>query len=106
VNFLALVSETQFHAAVAILIFCLGIFGFLSRRNGLVALMSLELMLNGVNLLLVTFGKLNGNPDAASLFMFIVLVAAAEAAIALSIFVALSRKHGTVFLDDLRRLKG
>ncbi|MBP7845130.1 MAG: NADH-quinone oxidoreductase subunit NuoK [Proteobacteria bacterium] len=100
------INETQFHATIAIVIFSLGVFGFLARRNGLVVLMSLELMLNGVNLLLVTFGKLNGNPDSSALFMFVVLVAAAEAAVAFSIFVALSRKHGSVYLDDLRRLKG
>jgi NADH-quinone oxidoreductase subunit K len=105
-NFLTSISETQFHATVAILIFSLGVFGFLSRRNGLVALMSLELMLNGVNLLLITFAKLNGNPDGAALFLFVILVAAAEAAVALSLFVALSKKVGSVFLDDLRRLKG
>jgi len=54
----------------------------------------------------MTFSKHHSSPDGASLFLFIVLVAAAEAAIALSIFVILSRRFGSVVLDDYRRLKG
>lgn len=99
-------NELSFHMVVALGLFSIGAFGFLVRRSGLVALMCLELMLNGVNLVLVSFSKFHSTPDGTSLFLFIVLVAAAEAAIALSIFVILSRRFGSVVLDDYRRLKG
>lgn len=97
---------TQFHLFIGVALFCIGVIGFLARRSGLVALMSLELMLNGVNLLLITFSRQHGNPEGSVLFLFVILVAAAEAAIALSILVALFRKTGTVYLDDFKELKG
>ncbi|NCN26307.1 NADH-quinone oxidoreductase subunit NuoK [bacterium] len=100
------VGELEFHVFVSIALFAIGAYGFLCKRSGLIALMCLELMLNGVNLFLMTFSKHHSSPDGASLFLFIVLVAAAEAAIALSIFVILSRRFGSVVLDDYRRLKG
>lgn len=96
----------NFHVALGAILFGIGAVGFLVRRSGVVALMCVELMLNGVNLLLVRFSKDHASPDGAALFLFIVLVAAAEAAVALSIFVALYRRTGTVFLDDYRELRG
>lgn len=105
-NALATLTTTQFHVSLGLVLFCIGVAGFLTRRSGLIAVMSLELMLNGVNLCLVSFSQMHGNPDGASLFLFIVLVAAAEAALALSILVALFRKTGSVALDDFRNLRG
>jgi len=99
-------SITDFHVALGVCLFTLGTLGFLTRRSGIIVLMSLELMLNGVNLCLVAFAHMHGNPEGSSLFLFIVLVAAAEAAVALSLLVALFRKTGSVYLDDLRRLRG
>ena len=99
-------SLIEFHVALGIVVFGIGAAGFLVRRNGLVALMCLELMLNGVNLCLVGFSRASGTPDGSALVLFIVLVAAAEAAIALSLLVALFRKTGSVALDDYRELKG
>lgn len=99
-------QELTFHACISLGLFAIGTTGFLMKRSGIVALMCLELMLNGVNLFLVSVSKFYSTPDAASLFLFIVLVAAAEAAVALSIFVVLSRRFGSVILDDFRRLKG
>lgn len=104
--FLSGVTATQFHIGIGVLLFCIGVTGFLTRRSGLVALMCLELMLNGVNLCLVSFSHLHKNPEGASLVLFIVLVAAAEAAVALSLLVAIFRKMGSVWLDDFRALKG
>jgi NADH-quinone oxidoreductase subunit K len=100
------VSTTQFHFALGVLLFCIGVGGFLIRRSGLIALMCLELMLNGVNLTLVTFSSFHRSPEGGSLMLFVILVAAAEAAIALSLLVSLFRKLGTVSLDDFRSLKG
>ena len=96
----------QFHSILALLLFCIGCAGFLIRRSGLVALMCIELMLNGVNLLLVSFSKAHGHAGGSVMVLFVVLVAAAEAAIALSILVALYRKLGTVNLDEVRELRG
>jgi NADH-quinone oxidoreductase subunit K len=97
---------TQFHVALATLMFSIGVVGFLSRRSGIIALMCLELMLNGVNLSLVTFSRLHGNTHGSVMVLLVVLVAAAEAAIALSLLVALYRKTGSVYIDDFRELRG
>lgn len=99
-------TMTQFHVFISVALFCLGAMGFLSRRSGIVALMCLELMLNGANLMLITFSRLHGNPEGSVLFLFVILVAAAEAAIALSVLVAVFRKTGSVYLDDFKELKG
>jgi len=99
-------SLIQFHVLLGLTLFCLGVVGFLSRRSGLIALMCLELMLNGINLCLVAFSKLHHSPEGASLMMFVVLVAAAEAAIGLSLLVLLYRKTASVYLDDFRGLRG
>ena len=96
----------EIHVFLGLLLFSLGGIGFLVRRNGLIALMCLELMLNGVNLCLVSFSRAHANADGSALVLFIVLVAAAEAAIALSLLVALFRQTGSVALDDYRELKG
>ena len=105
-NFLNLLTPVQFHIGLALMLFVLGVIGFLTRRSGIVALMSLELMLNGVNLCFVTFSSLHANTHGSAMVLFVVLVAAAEAALALSILVALFRKVGSVFLDDFRELRG
>ncbi len=97
---------TEFYVFLGLIIFCIGVFGFLSRRSGLMALMCLELMLNGVNLVLMGFSYQHGLADGPALFLFIVLVAAAEAALGLSLLVALFRNTGSVWLEDFRRLKG
>ena len=105
-NFPFLLTPVQFHVGLGLLLFVVGIVGFLVRRSGIVALMSLELMLNGVNLCFVTFSTVHANPHGSSMVLFVVLVAAAEAALALSILVALYRRVGSVFLDDFRELRG
>ncbi len=98
--------ETQVFLITGCALFVLGVIGFLARRSAIIALMSLELMLNGTNLCLISFSRFHGNPDGGSLFLLIVLVAAAEAAIALSILVSLFRSSKSVDLDDFRMLKG
>jgi NADH-quinone oxidoreductase subunit K len=105
-SFLLTITPVQFHVGLGLLLFVVGVVGFLVRRSGIVALMSLELMLNGVNLCFVTFSTVHANPHGSAMVLFVVLVAAAEAALALSILVALFRKMGSVFLDDFRELRG
>ncbi len=96
----------EFHLVLGMALFAIGTIGFLTRRSGLIALMCLELMLNGVNLCLVSYSNAHANPEGSALVLFVVLVAAAEAATALSLLVALYRKTGSVALDDFRELKG
>jgi NADH-quinone oxidoreductase subunit K len=101
-----MITELQFLVGLGLALFAVGVVGFLTRRNGLIALMCLELMLNGVNLCLVSFSRHHGNAEGSALVLLIVLVAAAEAALALSLFVSLYRQSGSVELDDFRLLKG
>ncbi len=91
------------------LLFAIGVFGVLLRRNTLVIYMSLELMLNAVNLALVSFSRYNATPehtmmDGPVFVFFIITVAAAEVAVGLAIIVALYRKGGTVFVSELNTL--
>lgn len=90
---------------VAGLLFTLGFFGVLVRRNTLVLYMCLELMLTAVGLAFVAFSRFNGTMDGALFVFFILTVAAAEVAVGLAIIVALYRKRQSVELDDLTELK-
>ena len=87
------------------LLFTLGFVGLLIRRNTLILFMCLEIMLNGVNLALISFSRFNGTMDGNLLVFFIITVAAAEVAVDLAIIVALFRKRQTVFVDELNTLK-
>lgn len=91
---------------VAASMFALGLIGFLIRKNAIVVLMSIELMLNAVNLLLVSTSLRTGNPDGLIMVIFIVTVAAAEVAIGLGIILNLYRLKGTVDLDAFQSLQG
>jgi NADH-quinone oxidoreductase subunit K len=84
---------------LAFALFTLGVAGVLLRRNAIIVFMSIELMLNAVNLLLVTFSRLRGDLDGQVFCFFIMAVAAAEAAIGLGIIIALFRKRGSIDLD-------
>ena len=86
------------------LLFAIGFFGLLLRRNTLVLYMSLELMLNAVNLALIGFSRFNQTMDGSIFVFFIITVAAAEVAVGLAIIVALYRKQRTVMVDELNAL--
>ena len=86
------------------LLFAVGFLGVLLRKNTLVIFMSLELMLNAVNLALVAFSRYNGTMDGNLFVFFIITVAAAEVAVGLAIIVALYRKRQTVMVDQLNAL--
>ena len=92
------------YLAVASALFCLGLLGVLVRRNALIVLMCLELMLNAVNLVLVAFARHNDNMDGVILTFFTITVAAAEVAVGLAILVALYRKRKSLFFQDLNLL--
>ena len=90
---------------LAAILFTIGLTGVLTRRNVLVMLMSIEVMLNAVNLTLVAFSRYHGWTEGHVLAFFIIAVAAAEAAVGLAMVLAVFRLKGTIFIDDLRLLK-
>lgn len=101
-----MIATSQLIFSVAIFLFSIGALTFFTKRSAVVALMGIELMLNGVNLILVQAGQIYKNAEGTSLLLFVTLVAAAEAALALSIFVILYRKYGSLTLENFRSLKG
>lgn len=95
------------YLAVAAVLFTLGIFGiFLNRRNVIVILMSVELMLLAVNINLVAFSAFMGDLAGQAFAMFILTVAAAEAAIGLAILVVYFRNRGSIAVEDVSMMKG
>ena len=95
------------YLAVAAILFTLGIFGiFLNRRNVIVILMSIELMLLAVNINLVAFSAFMGDLAGQAFAMFILTVAAAEAAIGLAILVVYFRNRGSIAVEDVSMMKG
>jgi len=90
---------------VSALLFVLGFFGVLLRKNTLVIFMCLELMLLASTLALVAFSKFNGTLDGGVFVFFILTIAAAEVAVGLAIIVALFRKRLTVQVEELNHLK-
>jgi NADH-quinone oxidoreductase subunit K len=95
----------QYYLFLSLALFCIGIMGALMRRNAIIIFMSIELMLNAVNLLLSAFSKMY-NDSAAQIFVFfIMVVAAAEVAVGLAIIVMVYRKVHSVDVNILNRLK-
>ncbi len=90
---------------VSALLFAIGFFGVLLRKNTLVIYMCLELMLLASTLALVAFSKFNGTLDGAVFVFFILTIAAAEVAVGLAIIVALFRQRRTVQVEELSHLK-
>jgi len=93
------------YLVVSGLLFSLGLFGVLARRNLLVIYMSLELMLNAANLALVAFSRFNANLNGQVMVFFIITVAAAEVSVGLALIVALYRKRRTAHVEDLTSLR-
>jgi NADH-quinone oxidoreductase subunit K len=94
----------QGYLVISTLLFAIGFFGVLLRRNTLVLYMCLELMLNSVNLALVAFSRYNNIMDGNLFVFFIITVAAAEVAVGLAIIVALFRRCRSLMVQDLTRL--
>ena len=95
----------EHYLIVSVLLFCLGLFGVIARRNLLVIYMSLELMLNAANLALVAFSRFNQNLNGQVMVLFIITVAAAEVAVGLALIVALYRKRQSAHVEDLATMK-
>jgi NADH-quinone oxidoreductase subunit K len=92
---------------VAAALFCLGIYGVLSRRNAVAILMGVELMLNAVNINLVAFWRYvaPGNVAGQAFAAFVFVIAAAEAAVGLAIIIAVYRSRRSVIVEDVDLLK-
>jgi NADH-quinone oxidoreductase subunit K len=95
----------EHYLTVSALLFCLGLFGVIARRNLLVIYMCLELMLNAANLAFVAFSRFNNELNGQVMVFFIVTVAAAEVAVGLALIVALYRKRQTAHVEDLTSMK-
>ena len=95
----------EHYIIVSSLLFSIGFFGVLLRKNTLVIYMCLELMLNAANLALVAFSRYYGGMGGNVFVFFIITVAAAEVAVGLAIIVALFRKRQTVEVEELNTLK-
>jgi NADH-quinone oxidoreductase subunit K len=87
-------------------VFTIGVFGFLSRRNIIIMFMSIELMLNAVNISLVSFSYYIQDMRGQILAFFVIAVAASEAAIGLAIVIALFRNKSTAHVDEMSEMKG
>ncbi|HWO57150.1 MAG TPA: NADH-quinone oxidoreductase subunit NuoK [bacterium] len=96
----------EHYLIVAGILFTLGVVGVMVRRNAIVTLMSVELMLNAANLLLVVFARVHHDIGGQAMVFFVLTVAAAEAAVGLAILVAVYRRKRSVDVDGLNMLKG
>ncbi|AEW84883.1 NADH dehydrogenase I, K subunit [Flavobacterium columnare] len=91
---------------LAVLLFSIGAFGVLYRRNAIIMFMSVEIMLNAVNLLLVAFSTYHQDAQGQVFVFFSMAVAAAEVAVGLAILVSIFRNTGSIDIDNLKNLKG
>ncbi|NDB36277.1 MAG: NADH-quinone oxidoreductase subunit NuoK [Flavobacteriia bacterium] len=96
----------DFYVILSVLLFVIGMFGVMIRRNMIVLLMCIELMLNAVNLLMVSFSCYYNNPDAQIFVFFIIVVAAAEATVGLSILILAYRQLRSIDISIFNKLKG
>ncbi|TAL62935.1 MAG: NADH-quinone oxidoreductase subunit NuoK [Bacteroidetes bacterium] len=87
-------------------LFCIGVMGVLFRRNVIIVFMSIELMLNAINLLLVAFSSYWNDPSGQIFVFFVMVVAAAEVAVGLAILIMIYRNTGTTDINVLNKLKG
>lgn len=97
---------TNHYLVLSAILFTLGVTGVLIRRNVIIVLMCIELMLNAVNLTFVAFARQHGQVDGHVIVFFVMAVAAAEAAIGLALVMALFRHKATVNLDQANLMKG
>jgi NADH:ubiquinone oxidoreductase subunit K len=91
---------------LAAVLFCTGVYGVISRRNGVLVLMSIELILNSVNINLVAFSAMTSAVSGQVFALFVIAVAAAEVGVGLAIVLAIFRNFRTVDIDDVDLMKG
>jgi NADH-quinone oxidoreductase subunit K len=98
--------NTNWYLVVSALVFCIGAGGVLTRRNPLVVLLCLELMLNAANIALIAFARMWGNVDGQIFAVIVMVVAACEVCIGLGLVVAIYRRKLPIDVDELRELQG
>ncbi len=86
-------------------LFTIGLAGVLMKRNALIVMMSVELMLNAANLTFLAFARRNGTMSGHAIAFFVIAVAAAEAAVGLAIIIAIFRTRGAINVDEVRALR-
>jgi NADH:ubiquinone oxidoreductase subunit K len=96
----------NWYLAVSALVFSIGVAGVLTRRNPLVVLLCLELMLNAANIALIAFSRMHGNHDGQVFAIIVMVVAACEVCIGLGVVVALHRRRLPIDVDELSELHG
>jgi len=101
-----LTVEPTWYLILSAMLFTIGAFGLLVRRNPLVMFMCIELMLNAVNLTFVTFARLNNDIGGQVVVFFVLVVAAAEVVVGLGIIVAIMRRRPGATADDISLLRG
>lgn len=95
----------EYYLGLSAVLFTIGSIGVLTRRNAIIIFMSIEMMLNSVNLTLVSFSSFMGDSAGQIFVFFVMAVAAAEAAVGLAIFLALFRLKKTVYVDEVNIMK-
>ncbi len=91
---------------LAAVLFCIGVYGVLARKNGVLVLMSIELMLNAVNINLVAFSAFRDNVAGQVFALFVITVAAAEVGVGLAIILVIFRNRASIDLDKVDTMKG
>lgn len=87
-------------------LFCIGVYGVIARRNAVMVLMSIELILNSVNLNLIAFALMNDTIDGHVFALFVIAVAAAEVGVGLGMVLMIFRNRRSIALDELSEMKG
>ena len=91
---------------LAAVLFCIGVFGVIARRNAVLVLMSIELILAAVNLNFVAFALMNENIDGQVFALFVIAIAAAEVGVGLAMVLMVYRNRRSIALDELSEMKG
>ena len=99
------IVQQNWYLVLCTLLFCIGVIGVLLRRNAIIILMCIEIMLNSVNLLLVSFSSYHGNNDGQIFVFFIMVVAAAEVAVGLALLMSIYRNVASTDINVLNKLK-
>jgi len=94
------------YLVVSAFIFCIGAGGVLVKRNPLVILLCLELMLNAANLAFIAFSRMHGNGDGQIMALIVMVVAACEVTVGLGVIVAMHRRKMSIDVDEVRELHG
>lgn len=98
--------DVAWFLVVSAIIFCLGVAGVLTRRNPLVVLLCLELMLNAGNLALISFSRMHGSGDGQIFALIVMVIAACEVVVGLGLIVAMYRRRLPIDVDAMSELRG